>query len=67
LISNLVGALRDCRKEIQDRMVSHFTQADPDYGRRVADGLKAAGASVKEGKERAVQEAEEKGHPEKPY
>lgn len=39
LILNLVVALRDCRKDIQERMVGHFQQCDPEYGRRVADGL----------------------------
>jgi hypothetical protein len=39
LISNLVGALRGCTKEIQERMVWHFSQCDKDYGRRVAEGL----------------------------
>ncbi|MDB5698067.1 MAG: catalase [Alphaproteobacteria bacterium] len=39
LIANLVGALSQCDAVIQQKMVSHFTQADPDYGRRVAEGL----------------------------
>lgn len=39
LISNLVIALRQCNPDIQERMVSHFTQADADYGRRVAEGI----------------------------
>lgn len=39
LVSNLVGALKQCAEVIQDRMISHFTQADLDYGRRVAEGL----------------------------
>jgi catalase len=39
LIGNLVGALRGCTKEIQERMVWHFSQCDQDYGRRVAEGL----------------------------
>jgi catalase len=52
LISNLVGALQPCVREIQERMVSMFSQCDADYGRRVAEGLgipvpagAAAGAS----------------------
>ena len=24
---------------VQERMVAHFTKADPEYGRRVAEGL----------------------------
>jgi catalase len=39
LISNLVGALGQCAPVIQERMIRHFTLADPDYGRRVAEGL----------------------------
>jgi catalase len=39
LIRNLVDALSVCPRDIQERMVSHFTQADGDYGRRVAEGI----------------------------
>jgi catalase len=39
LISNLVSALSQCNRDIQDRMVHNFTRADADYGRRVAEGL----------------------------
>ena len=39
LITNLVDNLRQCDKHIQERMVWHFTQCDPEYGRRVAEGL----------------------------
>lgn len=39
LVRNLVDALEQCRKLVQDRMVSHLTQCDEEYGRRVADGL----------------------------
>jgi catalase len=39
LISNLVGALQKCNPDIQQRMVHYFTQADAEYGKRVADGL----------------------------
>ena len=40
LILNLVGALKKCNPDIQERMVEHFTQADPEYGSRVREGLK---------------------------
>ncbi|RJX37877.1 catalase [Paenibacillus pinisoli] len=43
LISNLVDALSTCTAYIQETMVRHFTEADADYGRRVAEGLKTAG------------------------
>ena len=39
LISNLVDALKICKPHIQDQMVEHFTNADPDYGKRVREGL----------------------------
>jgi len=39
LISNLVGALQKCNQDIQQRMVHCFTQADAEYGKRVAEGL----------------------------
>jgi catalase len=49
LIRNLVGALGPCIKPIQDRMIDHFTRADADYGRRVAEGL---GRKVPTGKKK---------------
>ncbi|MFT4040543.1 MAG: catalase [Thermomicrobiales bacterium] len=39
LINNLVDNLKQCNREIQDRMVAHFTQCDTAYGARVAAGL----------------------------
>ncbi len=39
LITNLVGNLGQCTREIQERMIWHLTQCDRDYGRRVAEGL----------------------------
>jgi catalase len=39
LIKNLVAELKKCDRDIQERMVGHFTQCDQDYGRRVAQGL----------------------------
>ena len=41
LIANLVGALKTCREDIQQRMLWHFSQCDADYARRVAEGLGA--------------------------
>jgi catalase len=35
LILNLVMQLKQCNPEIQERMVHHLTQCDPDYGSRV--------------------------------
>ncbi|RAV20081.1 catalase [Paenibacillus contaminans] len=42
LIGNLVDALKICEPVIQDNMIAHFTQADPEYGRRVSEGLAKA-------------------------
>jgi len=42
LINNLVGALKQCNKDIQERMVEHFTRCDADYGRRIAEGIGVA-------------------------
>jgi catalase len=42
LIRNLVDALKVCKPHIQEKMIGHFTNADPDYGRRVAEGLAQA-------------------------
>jgi catalase len=39
LITNIVGAMADVPREIQQRQVDHFTQADPAYGQGVAKGL----------------------------
>jgi catalase len=39
LIDNIVGSMASVPKEIQQRQVDHFTKADPEYGRRVAEGL----------------------------
>jgi catalase len=40
LISNIVGHLSGAEKRIQLRQTALFCKADPDYGRRVAQGLK---------------------------
>ena len=40
LVFNLVDALSQCNKDIQNRMIDHLTQCDAEYGQRVADGLK---------------------------
>ena len=39
LVANLVSLLGGCERQIQERMVGLFSQCDPDYGARVADGL----------------------------
>lgn len=39
LVTNLVDALSQCRREIQERMVWHFFLCDDEWGQRVGDGL----------------------------
>jgi len=39
LVDNLVGALKQCRREIQERMVWHFFMCEDEWGQRVGDGL----------------------------
>lgn len=39
LISNLVRSMKTVPKAIQLRQIAHFSKANPDYGRRVEEGL----------------------------
>ncbi|NAZ87363.1 catalase [Kineococcus indalonis] len=39
LVKNLVGALEQCDREIQERMVWHFLMCEDEYGLRVGEGL----------------------------
>lgn len=39
LADNIVAAMTGVPEEIQRRQLAHFSAADPDYGRRVAQGL----------------------------
>lgn len=71
LITNLVNTIKPAEKHIQDRMVELFTQCDAEYGRRVAEGLKAAASEpgpigTKES-HTAVQQAEQVSQEAKPY
>lgn len=63
LIANLVDGLSQCREEIQQRMIELFTKCDPDYGRRVKEGLEqqAKQGTIEKDKQ-AVQQAMQKGH-----
>ncbi|MEH7626409.1 catalase KatX [Bacillus subtilis] len=73
LITNLVNTLSTCRKEIQDQMIENFTKADPDYGKRVAEGLKKVSENKSNGPigttetEQAAKQAEQESHPSDPY
>jgi catalase len=46
LISNIVDHLGGAQKRIQLRQAAVFFKADPDYGRRVAEGLGLDAAEV---------------------
>ncbi|GEN46348.1 catalase [Alkalibacillus haloalkaliphilus] len=65
LINNLVGALSQCHKDIQNQMIENFTKADEEYGKRVAEGLNSMPKDDK--MEEAVHDAEQMGHPSDPY
>ncbi|WP_337059810.1 catalase [Kineococcus sp. G2] len=39
LVANLVGALQQCNREIQERMVWHFLMCEDELGLRVGEGL----------------------------
>jgi catalase len=40
LVSNIVGAMKPVdRDDIKLRQIGHFYKADPEYGRRIAEGL----------------------------
>jgi len=60
LIANLVGNLKRCNPDIQERMVGHLLQCDQEYGQRVADGLglAATGQAVAVAREVAEQAGE---------
>jgi catalase len=73
LITNLVNTLAPVQKHIQDKMVELFTNCDPDYGRRVAEGLRNAGGNISGGPigatsaDEAATEAEQLSTESKPY
>lgn len=73
MIKNLVNTLATCQKDIQEQMIENFTKADPDYGKRVADGLKAfkqeqpSGPIGSTGAAQAVDEAINNSTPSDPY
>ena len=39
LVTNMIDLLGQCEQQIQERMIDHFAKCDPEYGRRVAEGL----------------------------
>ena len=48
LIDNLVGALSQCDRPIQERMVWHFYMVEDEMGRRVGDGIGVSLEDVKD-------------------
>ncbi|TPE69047.1 catalase [Halalkalibacterium halodurans] len=74
LILNLVNTLAPCHEDIQKQMIDHFSQCDPEYGRRVKEGLeKQKGADTHRQPQggvdgdAAMHAAEALGHPSDPY
>ncbi|PPA69004.1 catalase [Jeotgalibacillus proteolyticus] len=77
LVSNLADALAVCHTTIQETMIDHFTQADEEYGRRVAEKLEQVKAEMKNQSneeslgtiksEKAVYSAQSKGNKADPY
>ncbi|MCS1350461.1 catalase [Mechercharimyces sp. CAU 1602] len=62
LISNMVDKLCECRQEIRDKMIGMIKQCDEEYGKRVEEGVQAAGSMHMSHDEQAVKEAVETGH-----
>ncbi|QQE76343.1 catalase [Brevibacillus composti] len=67
LIANLVDALKICQPQIQEKMVEYFTKADPEYGRRVREGLEKAKQDMQAhtssaASDQAMEQAEKMGH-----
>jgi Catalase len=69
LISNLVQALKSCPPAIRERMIAHCTEADAEYGQRLADGLRETEQASGGGHvgtppaNEGMELAEELGHP----
>ncbi|MFA9458462.1 catalase [Halalkalibacter sp. AB-rgal2] len=74
LIKNLVNNLSTCDERIQQQMIENFTKADPEYGRRVKEGIAQMNDNMNSSDpigttktDEAVQQAEEMSHPSDPY
>jgi catalase len=72
LIKNLVNTMASAEQIVKDKMVELFTKCDPEYGRRVADGLKQVGPKEpgpigSTETHTAVRQAEEMAKEAKPY
>ena len=67
LVDNLSSALALCGTDVQDRMIRHFTSADPEYGRRVAEGIGRLSGKVQPAALHAARQAGASGQPGTPY
>jgi len=74
LVANLIDALAPAPEVVRSKMVGHFEKCDPDYGRRVREGLEARGPGDGTGgpmgaaqAAQAVREAERDGRDASPY
>ncbi|WP_405127445.1 catalase [Salicibibacter halophilus] len=67
LISNLSSALVDADEAVQKQMISHMTEADSEYGRRLKEGITNVRSSENEKQEDAVLDAERMGDVSDPY
>nr|WP_282943697.1 catalase [Paenibacillus sp. RC67] len=70
LISNLVDAFKMCNAGIRERMIRNLTEADADYGRRVAEGLSKVDQRIESGQvdpAQAVRKSKQEGHKAGPY
>lgn len=67
LVRNLVNNLKVCKPAIQETWIEYFTKADPDYGRRVKEGLEQAKRETGEhtssaAADQAVEKSQNMGH-----
>ncbi len=67
LVENLSTALALCPTDIQDRMIRHFTAADTEYGRRVAEGIGTHAGHVQQAAQHAARQASQSGQQGRPY
>ncbi|GAK09080.1 catalase [Geomicrobium sp. JCM 19038] len=67
LILNLSGALADAHESIQQTMIKHCTEADPEYGKRLEEGIKNHIASTKDKHDEGVEKSREMGQSSDPY
>ena len=67
LVNNLAGALSFCIPVVQQKVISHLTQADAEYGSRVAEKLKGMSMDPMAEDETELEMATSSAHPGKEY